>query len=90
MPSYVIREKCDGCGVCVEICPVDCLRIDTDNKAYKKYDECWFCGSCEMDCPENAIKLEHNMTEIIPPSNTKTTYIEIMNAKAKLAQTNKN
>jgi NAD-dependent dihydropyrimidine dehydrogenase PreA subunit len=53
----VDRKKCNGCNICVEICPLDCLRLDEDNKAYMKYDECWYCGSCEIECPEKAIKM---------------------------------
>jgi len=57
MSVEIDREKCDGCGVCVEICPLDALRLDEDGKAYVKYDECWYCGSCELECPRKAVKL---------------------------------
>lgn len=51
------KNKCDGCGICVEICPMDALRLDTKGKAYMKYDECWYCGCCVIDCPQKAVKL---------------------------------
>ncbi len=51
------RDKCDGCGVCVEICPMDVLRLDEDGKAYVKYEECWYCGSCMLECPKKAVTL---------------------------------
>ena len=51
------REACNGCGICVEICPLDCLRMDAHEKAFMKYDECWYCGSCTLDCPVDAIIL---------------------------------
>ncbi|RLI46083.1 4Fe-4S ferredoxin [Candidatus Bathyarchaeota archaeon] len=57
MSVEIDREKCDGCGVCVEICPLDALRLDEDGKAYVKYDECWYCGCCELECPRKAVKL---------------------------------
>ncbi|KAB1072501.1 4Fe-4S dicluster domain-containing protein [Methylobacterium planeticum] len=52
-------EKCiaeKGCRVCVDVCPLDILAIDEDRqKAYMKYDECWYCMPCEVDCPTNAV-----------------------------------
>ena len=57
MPIIVDREKCDGCGVCVESCPMDALRMK-DDIPFLKYDECWYCGACVEDCPRRAIRLE--------------------------------
>jgi NAD-dependent dihydropyrimidine dehydrogenase PreA subunit len=51
------RKHCDGCGICVEICPLDCLRMDEKEKVFMKYDECWYCGSCTLECPQDAIIL---------------------------------
>jgi NAD-dependent dihydropyrimidine dehydrogenase PreA subunit len=52
-------EKCiaeKGCRVCVDVCPLDILAIDDQRqKAYMKYDECWYCMPCEVDCPTNAV-----------------------------------
>ncbi|GJE43341.1 4Fe-4S dicluster domain-containing protein [Methylobacterium soli] len=52
-------EKCiaeKGCRVCVDVCPLDILAIDENRqKAYMKYDECWYCMPCEVDCPTNAV-----------------------------------
>lgn len=45
------RKHCDGCGICVEICPLDCLRMDEKEKVFMKYDECWYCGSCTWNAP---------------------------------------
>jgi NAD-dependent dihydropyrimidine dehydrogenase PreA subunit len=51
------RDSCNGCGICVDICPLDCFRIDEDEKAFMKYDECWYCGSCTLECPQKAMIL---------------------------------
>jgi len=47
----VSPELCDGCGVCVELCPLDNLRMGEDGYPYVKYDECWYCEACELECP---------------------------------------
>ncbi len=57
MSVEIDLEECNGCGICVQICPLDCLRMDENKKAFMKYDECWSCGSCTLDCPVEAITL---------------------------------
>ena len=48
---------CNGCGVCIESCPQDVLRMNEGTKkAYVAYlRECESCLLCEMICPEFAI-----------------------------------
>jgi len=50
-------ELCNGCGICVNSCPLDVIRMDEEsNKAVIKYpDDCNCCDYCELDCSENAI-----------------------------------
>ncbi|MEJ0051090.1 MAG: ferredoxin family protein [Methylovirgula sp.] len=59
MPVQVNADKCiagKGCTVCVDVCPLDVLRIDEKlGTAYMRYDECWYCLPCEVDCPTQAI-----------------------------------
>ena len=59
VPVVVDDAKCiadKGCTVCVDVCPLDVLRIsDMTNKAYMAYDECWYCMPCEADCPTGAV-----------------------------------
>ena len=59
VPVVVDESKCiadKGCTVCVDVCPLDVLRIsDLTGKAYMKYDECWYCMPCEADCPTGAV-----------------------------------
>lgn len=54
-PVVVDRDKCIGCDICVQVCPMGILALDEEKKAYLKYDECWFCTPCEVDCPVDAI-----------------------------------
>jgi NAD-dependent dihydropyrimidine dehydrogenase PreA subunit len=59
VPVVVDDAKCiadKGCTVCVDVCPLDVLRIsDATGKAYMAYDECWYCMPCEADCPTGAV-----------------------------------
>ena len=52
-------ELCNGCGICVRICPTDVFRMDPDtNLAVVRYPEdCMLCGFCELDCPEGALTI---------------------------------
>ena len=61
VPVTVDEEKCiaeKGCTVCVDVCPLDVLRISEESgKAYMKYDECWYCMPCGADCPTGAVNV---------------------------------
>ena len=63
-------ELCTGCGICVDSCMVDVIRMDEEGKkAIILYPEdCITCGLCEIECPEKAIKLSLLRTEplIVP------------------------
>ena len=50
-------ELCNGCGICVDSCSVDVIRMDNENKkAIIRYpEECMCCAYCELDCPQQAI-----------------------------------
>jgi NAD-dependent dihydropyrimidine dehydrogenase PreA subunit len=51
------QELCNGCGICVNTCTVDVIRMDEElKKAVIKYpEECICCAFCELDCPQKAI-----------------------------------
>jgi NAD-dependent dihydropyrimidine dehydrogenase PreA subunit len=47
------RQLCVGCGICVDHCPMDVLRMDGRTRkpviAYSR--DCQSCFLCESDCP---------------------------------------
>ncbi|MFC1901439.1 ferredoxin family protein [Chloroflexota bacterium] len=59
MITEIDNTKCTGCGICVDLCNMDVLRLDTSKgKAYIAYHEdCMTCFECALRCPEGAVKV---------------------------------
>jgi NAD-dependent dihydropyrimidine dehydrogenase PreA subunit len=53
------KGLCNGCGICVNSCPTDVIRLDRQSKkAVIKYPEdCMLCEWCKTDCPQHAISI---------------------------------
>lgn len=59
--SIVNAELCNGCELCVRLCPFKIpLIIEKDGKRIATIDEnqCKGCGTCVSLCPTNAVQLE--------------------------------
>ncbi|MGO8990154.1 MAG: 4Fe-4S binding protein [bacterium] len=73
MATYFLREtdyeRCNGCGECVEICPVQAIKMEGDFPAVDK-EWCIGCGVCAIPCPSSAIKLVRK-SDAIPPKDFK-------------------
>ena len=54
--AIVDESKCDGCGECVEHCPVDAIKLN--GKASINAAVCKGCGACIGYCPRDAIDLK--------------------------------
>lgn len=56
MIESIDNGLCTGCGICVNSCPMDVIRLKGNNTAVIRYQEdCCSCFACAMDCPERAI-----------------------------------
>ena len=80
MIDRVDEKKCNGCGLCAEICPMDVLRmrsqIDLVSQSEKGTSlhrfvaiiayraDCMTCYTCELKCPRGAIDVGYTPLEI--------------------------
>ncbi|HJG37646.1 MAG TPA: Coenzyme F420 hydrogenase/dehydrogenase, beta subunit C-terminal domain [Enorma phocaeensis] len=50
------KEKCTGCGACMNACPKRCISMAQDDNGFLapviKMDLCVHCGLCDRACPE--------------------------------------
>jgi Fe-S-cluster-containing hydrogenase component 2 len=50
------QERCDGCGACVEACPVDGIRLDPKDNLPLVCDTCQGQYMCAAWCPTGAVE----------------------------------
>ncbi|MGB3906659.1 MAG: 4Fe-4S binding protein [Anaerolineae bacterium] len=51
---YVDEKRCSGCGLCVDVCPVEAITLQDDVAAIDQ-NLCTECEACAATCPEAAI-----------------------------------
>jgi NAD-dependent dihydropyrimidine dehydrogenase PreA subunit len=80
MATYFLREtdreRCTGCGQCVDICPVNVIKMEGD---FPVVDLQWCigCGVCAIPCPSSAIRLIRK-SNAIPPKDFKELHQKIL------------
>jgi ferredoxin len=62
--SLMVDEKCNGCGICAKVCPVDNIKIVSKKPVWQ--NRCESCLACVNWCPQEAIQggisFENNVT----------------------------
>jgi len=54
MPS-IEPEKCNGCGLCINVCICNALVLVENVVTVIETEECGWCLECEAVCPTGAI-----------------------------------
>ncbi len=70
-------ESCNGCGKCVNVCPVEAMSLISANDPHRpkmklarlEEDLCLGCGLCVRSCPKDSIHLEARPQRVITPLN---------------------
>ncbi|MHA1689441.1 MAG: 4Fe-4S dicluster-binding protein [Promethearchaeota archaeon] len=87
--ARVDEDECIGCETCVDRCNLNAITME-NGVAHVNEIRCIGCGVCVPTCTSEAIKLYKRPQELIPPINTKATYMAIMGQKAEIAKAEKN
>ena len=74
---YIDPQQCNGCGKCVDVCPVEAMTLVSANnplktnkkKAVLNEEICLGCGLCVKVCQKNGIKLKSRPKRVITPLN---------------------
>jgi ferredoxin len=53
----VNQDRCIGCGICVDACPMKILAIENDLCVITDASRCLECGTCIRECPQDAITM---------------------------------
>jgi NADH:ubiquinone oxidoreductase subunit F (NADH-binding)/NADH:ubiquinone oxidoreductase subunit E len=53
--TYSVNDKCIGCTLCVQKCPVDAIPFTPHEKHFINTELCIKCDACRAVCPEDAI-----------------------------------
>jgi len=56
--AYVVADLCNGCNVCVPVCPVNAITMDAGKAKINPF-QCIGCGACIPSCPQEAIDFKN-------------------------------
>lgn len=78
--AQVNPDLCNGCGVCVERCQIEAIRI-VDKKSTIDLARCFGCGNCVTKCKMNAITLFKKKNITKPKRFHKGLYLDFFRKK---------
>jgi ferredoxin len=70
-------KTCNGCGKCINVCPVEAMTLVSANNPHKpkmkrakvEEDICLGCGVCVRACPTDGLSLNSRNERVITPVN---------------------
>ncbi len=73
----VTESSCTGCGKCVDVCPVEAMKLASANDPHNpkrkiarlNEEICLGCGLCVRECPTKSITLISRKERVITPVN---------------------
>lgn len=77
--------ECNGCGDCVEMCPVEALALEGDVVALE-LKQCIGCGLCVSTCPTEALRLEPREGAPVPPRDRHELNAAIISSLGQIGQ----
>ena len=76
------KNKCTGCGVCMEICPREAIQVTRAKKAEGEKaksptvtiseEKCHYCGMCEAVCPFGALNIKVDGEHVVSVVDTES------------------
>ena len=51
-------DLCNGCGVCVDVCPHGVFEMDGRLATLVRPQACMECGACQLNCIKSAIRVQ--------------------------------
>jgi 2-oxoglutarate ferredoxin oxidoreductase subunit delta len=70
-------ERCKGCGLCVMVCPKNCIVISNHSNTIGYFPAeasntgCTSCAMCAIICPDTAIEVFSQSNKVIKQSKKK-------------------
>jgi len=89
--AVVDAGLCTACGTCAERCQVNAVAAaagpGAGGPAIVDFNRCIGCGLCVTTCPAQAIRLERNTEEAVPPASQEELYERIRSGRKGWAET---
>lgn len=68
MIELIYQDLCSGCGLCVEVCPVNALGMDVEAKPQiVDQHACQTCFMCELYCASDALYVDPDCDQVRHP-----------------------
>lgn len=82
--AEMLAERCIGCALCLERCPMGALNIDDDRVVLDK-GRCIGCGLCVSSCPSNALSLKRTARQPHVPDNARASLVNLGKTRIKVS-----